>query len=97
MYFSDNDLTKHGDVDYLKENPSAILKLNVNVKDSAFQNEYVLYREVNRFMSGLYNAVERQTVPVNGSAREVLMLTANDNDTNYTPSLEVIEDRPQLR
>ncbi|VDI08318.1 Hypothetical predicted protein [Mytilus galloprovincialis] len=94
---SDNELTKQGDVDYLKEQQSPILKLNVKVKDSAFQNKNVLYREVNRFVSGVYNTLDRYTNSSNGSSREVLMLTANECDENCTLSLKDIEDPPQLR
>lgn len=97
MYFEDIELTKQGDIDYLKEQQSPYLKLNVKVKDTAFQNENVLYREVNRFVSGVYNTLDRHTNSLNGSSREVLMLTANECDENCTPSMKVIEDPPQLR
>lgn len=96
MYFADNDLEKADDIDYLTEKTLPVLKLNVNIKDSAFQDEFVLYREVNRFFSGMYNVIDRHNVPVNGSAREVLMLTSNENDENVASNSEDIHDS-QLR
>lgn len=97
MYFEDNELTKQEDVDYLKEQLPPILKLNVKVKDSAFQNENVLYREVNRFVSRVYNTLNKYTDSLNGSSREVCMLTANECDENCTSSLKHDVDPPQLR
>ncbi|CAG2249597.1 NME8 [Mytilus edulis] len=88
------------DIDYLKEKTCLFdltcLKLNVNIKDSAFQDEFVLYREVNRFFSGMYNVIDRHNVPANRSAKEVLMLTLNENDENVASSSEDIQDS-QLR
>lgn len=97
MFFEDKEVTKEGDIDYLKEQQSPILKLNVKVKGSAFQNENVLYREVNRFVSGIYNTLDRHANSLNGSSREVLMLTGNECDENCIPCPKVIEDPPQLR
>ncbi|VDH90897.1 Hypothetical predicted protein [Mytilus galloprovincialis] len=77
-FISENDSAKKIDLDYLKENSSPVLKLNVDVKNSAFQNELVLYREINRFIFGMYNAIDGQKVPLNGSEREVLMLTSGE-------------------
>lgn len=57
-----------------------ILKLDVNVQNSAFQNENVLYEEVNKFVTGMYDAIYINGVPVNGSKREVVMFTGPEND-----------------
>lgn len=95
LFFLDN--AKTNDLDYLKENPLPVLKLTVKVNDSAFHDEFVLYREVNRLITTMYNAVDKHNTQWNGSESEVLMLTANDRDVNVTSSPEVIEDPPPLR
>lgn len=76
LCFSDNE--ERNALDYQKEKPSPVLKLNVSVKDSAFQNEFVLYREVRSFIAGICNAMDRDNVPSNGSAREALILADNE-------------------
>lgn len=81
------------DLDNFKEKQSPVLKLNVNVKQSVFEDDLKLYREVGRFITGMYNAVDRHNVPVNGSAREVLMLT---NEEHAISSSQANQD-PQLR
>ncbi|VDI07446.1 Hypothetical predicted protein [Mytilus galloprovincialis] len=88
------DNQEKNNFNYIKEKPSPILKLNVSVKDSAFQNEFMLYREVNSFIAGIYNAVDRENVPSNGSAREALMLADNEIDkySTNTPSSESNQD-----
>ncbi|VDI00796.1 Hypothetical predicted protein [Mytilus galloprovincialis] len=74
-FVAERVLTKRNNFGCLEENSLPILKLNVNVKNSAFEDDLVLYREVGRFITGMYSAVDRNDIPVNGSAREVLMLT----------------------
>lgn len=69
------------DLEYLSETPLPILKLDVNVHHSAFQNENVLYKEVNEFITKMYDAIDSNGVPVNGSQREVMMITGSENDT----------------
>lgn len=62
----------------------------MSVKDSAFQSKLVLHREVSGFIAGMYNTINRDNVPVNGSARDVLMLA--DNENTPTPSSERNQD-----
>ncbi|VDI32253.1 Hypothetical predicted protein [Mytilus galloprovincialis] len=88
---SENELAKTNDLDYLQENSSTVLKLTVDVKNSAFQDEIVLYREVNKFISGMYNAIDGQNVPSNGSQRDVLMLTSGGKTTSHS---DTIHDSP---
>ncbi|CAC5426174.1 NME8 [Mytilus coruscus] len=87
---SDNELTKAEDLDYLRENTLPILKLNVNIQDSVFQDEFVMHREVNRFFFRMYNAIDAHNIPVNGSAKEVLMLAANENGENFASNSATI-------
>lgn len=77
MCIADDDVQ---DLEFLLEKPLPILKLNVNVLNSAFQNENILYKEVNRFVTGMYDAMDNNGVPVNGSQREVMMLTGPEKD-----------------
>lgn len=77
MCIADDD---EQDLEFLLEKPLPILKLNVNVLNSAFQNENILYKEVNRFVTGMYDAMDNNGVPVNGSQREVMMLTGPEKD-----------------
>lgn len=96
FFLGDNEFTNIQDLGYLKEKSSPVLKIKVKVKESAFQDEFVMYREVNRFITGMHNAIDKNNVPVNGSAREMLLLTANQNDENLTSCSEAIQD-PQIR
>lgn len=77
------DAENKDDLDYLRERPSPVLKLNVNVKDSAFVSEVLLYSEVNSFIANICNAVD---IPFNGSAREVLMIANKECDRDSTTS-----------
>lgn len=86
FYFSDNELTRAEDLDYLREYTLPIWKFNVNIQDSVFENEFVMHREVNRFFFRMYNAINAHNIPINGSAKEVLMLAANENGENVASS-----------
>lgn len=77
MCIADDDVQ---DLQFLLEDPLPILKLNVKVPNSAFQDQTVLYNEVNKFVTGMYDAMDSNGVPVNGSQKEVMMLTVPDND-----------------
>ncbi|VDI71201.1 Hypothetical predicted protein [Mytilus galloprovincialis] len=88
------ETTNTDDLDYLNEKPSSVLNLNVKVKDTAFHSEFALHREVNRFIFGMYNTIDMHNVPVNGSAREVLMVAANESVENVYTSDD--KQDPQL-
>lgn len=77
MFIAEND---EQDLEYLSETRLPILKLDVTVPNSAFQNENVLYKEVNSFITGMYDALDKNGVPVNGSQREVMMFTGPEDD-----------------
>ncbi|CAG2224485.1 DDX58 [Mytilus edulis] len=92
MFIADDNVQ---DFDYLLEDPLPILKLDVNVQNSAFQNESVLYEEVNKFVTGMYDAIDINGVPVNGSKREVMMFTGPENDLKVQskePDMDGFED-----
>ncbi|VDI05286.1 Hypothetical predicted protein, partial [Mytilus galloprovincialis] len=91
-YTADDD---EQDLEFLLEKPLPILKLNVNVLNSAFQNENILYKEVNRFVTGMYDAMDNNGVPVNGSQREVMMLTGPEKDLKghlKKPYMDALQD-----
>ncbi|VDI64525.1 Hypothetical predicted protein, partial [Mytilus galloprovincialis] len=86
------DNEKKKDLDYQKDKQSQVLKLNVNVKESAFQNKFVLYREVKSFIAGMYNVVTRPDVTLIGSARQVFMIADNDIGRDSTSSFRSMQD-----
>ncbi|XP_052100646.1 interferon-induced helicase C domain-containing protein 1-like isoform X1 [Mytilus californianus] len=92
-YTTENDVQ---DIEYLPENSFPILKLDVNVPNSAFQNENVLYKEVNRFITGMYNAIDSNGVPINGSQREVMMLTGPENDVKRQLKEPDTDEQPEV-
>ncbi|CAG2224529.1 unnamed protein product [Mytilus edulis] len=90
--YQDDDVQ---DLEFLLEKPLPILKLNVNVLNSAFQNENILYKEVNRFVTGMYDAMDNNRVPINGSQREVMMLTGPEKDLKEhlkKPYMDALQD-----